>query len=205
MRALGVASRRAQFFECLPVACYACDCAGAITDYNSRSVELWGREPRTTDRFTAAHKLLDAQGNPLAPQATAAAVLLRSGLAQLTDQELVIEKPDGHRVVVLSNATLLRNEKGEVTGVLDVLQDITGRRWAEDARRVAERLGASARVAAEVAQLKPALLSTVSLLDRLCCDSTLSVQARGYTELARSELVHFDALMQEMALLAGAA
>ena len=39
LRALEAGSRRAQFFECLPVACYACDCTGAITDYNRRAVE----------------------------------------------------------------------------------------------------------------------------------------------------------------------
>jgi hypothetical protein len=166
---------------------------------------LWGRAPRPTDRFTGAYKVLDAQGNPLEPEATATAILLRSGLTHFNNQELVIEKPDGRRVTVLSNAAPLRDDNGRMIGALDVLQDITGRRWAEDARCLAERLETSARIAAEVAQLKPALISMENLLDRLRGDVTLSVQARNYTELARSELVHFDALMQEMALLAGAA
>jgi len=132
------------------------------------------------------------------------ALLLRSGLAQL-NKELMIERPDGKRVTVLSNVAPLCDPKGNMIGALDVFQDITDRRWSEDARRVAERVNASARVAAEVAQLKPSLLSMVSLLERLGRDATLSVQARGYTELARLELVHFDALVKEMTHLAGAA
>jgi hypothetical protein len=199
-----VGSPRSHFFECLPVACYACDCSGTITDYNRRSVELWGRAPQATDRFTGAHKILDAQGGSLAPEATATAFLLRSGLTQL-NKELVIERPDGKRLTVISNVAALRDEEGKVIGALDVLHDITDRRWSEDARRIAERLSASSRVAAEVMQLKPALLSMVNLLNLLGQDATLSVQARGYAELARLELVRFDALVKHMAHLAGAA
>lgn len=92
-----------------------------------------------------------------------------------------------------------------MVGAIDVLQDITDRRWLEEARRVAERVKASARVATEVAQLKPTLLSMLSTLDLLGRDSTLSVQARSYAELVRGDLVRFDALMKHMAHLAGAA
>jgi len=197
-------ARRSQFFECLPVACYACDRMGTITDYNSRSVDLWGRAPQATDRFTGAHKLLNARGDLLAPEATGIAFLLRSGLPQL-NRELVIEKPDGKRVTVLSNVAPLLDEGGTLVGALDVLQDITDRRWSEDARRLAERVSASARVAAEVVQLKPALLSMASFLELLGRDATLSVQARDHAEVVRLELVRFDALMRHMAHLSGAA
>ncbi len=179
---------------------------GTITDYNSRSVELWGRAPQATDRFTGAHKLLDVRGDLLAPEATGIAFLLRSGLPQLNiNRELVIEKPDGKRVTVLSNVAPLLDEGGTLVGALDVLQDITDRRWSEDARRLAERVSASARVAAEVVQLKPALLSMASLLELLGRDATLSVQARDRAEIVRLELARFDALMRHMAHLSGAA
>lgn len=196
--------RRAQFFEHLPVACYACDCTGVITDFNRRAVELWGREPLSSDRFTGAHRVLNAQGDPITVEATATAFLLRSGLAQV-NKELLIEKPDGRRVTVLSNATLLLDEDGNVVGALDVLQDITDQRCLEDARRVAERVNAFTRVAMEVAQLKPALLSMVQLLDSLGRDSALSMEARGFAEVAQLELVRFDALVRRMSHLSGVA
>jgi signal transduction histidine kinase len=140
----------------------------------------------------------------LAPEATATALLLRSGLQQV-NKELVIERPDGKRVTVLSNVAALVDEEGKTIGALDVLQDITDRRWSEDARRLAERVSATARVATQVVQLKPALLSIVSLLDLLGRDATLSVEARGYADLVRLELVRFDALVKHMAHLSGAA
>lgn len=197
-------STRSQFLDCLPVACYACDSSGTITDYNRHCVALWGRLPQATDRFTGAHKVLDTYGDLLAPEATATAFLLRSGLQQV-NKELVIERPDGKRVTVLSNVAALVDEQGKTIGALDVLQDITDRRWSEDARRLAERVSATARVAAQVVQLKPSLLSIVSLLDLLGRDATLSVEARGYADLVRLELVRFDALVKHMAHLSGAA
>jgi PAS domain S-box-containing protein len=196
--------RRAQFFECLPVACYACDCEGTITDYNYRVVEIWGRAPQKTDRYTGAHKIWDVNGEQIAPDASAMAFLLRSGLGQI-NKELVVERPDGQRVTVLSNVAPLLNQQGKIVGALDVLQDITRRRRLEDARRVAERVSASPRIALEVTQMKPALLSMLELLDRLGQDATLSVAARGYAELARLELVPFDELVRHMAHLSGAA
>jgi PAS domain S-box-containing protein len=200
--AVEAGSRRAQFFAHLPVACYACDCAGIITDFNRRAVELWGREPLSTDRFTGAHRVLDTRGDPIPFETTATAFLLRSGLSQI-NREVAIEKPDGRRITVLSNVAPLLDENANVIGALDVLQDITDQRSLEDARRVAERINAFTRVALEVAQLKPALHSMAQLLDSLGREATLSVEARGFTELAQLELVRFDALVRRMSHLSG--
>jgi hypothetical protein len=138
------------------------------------------------------------RGDELPPEATATSFLLNSGRPQV-NQELIVERPDGRRIPVLSNAAPLFDEEGKIVGALDVLQDITERRWLEDARRVAERVSASVRVANEVAQLQPALLSIVSLLDLLGREASLSVQVRGCAELARVELLRFDALVKHMA------
>ena len=147
--------------------------------------------------------MLDSRGRVIAREASATATLLKSGLSQ-ANRELILERPDGKRVTVLSNVAPLFDEAGAVAGALDVLQNITDHSRLEEARRLAERVTASARVATEVAQLKPSLLSIGSWLDLLGQDATLSVEARGYTELVRVELVRFDALVKHMVLLAGA-
>lgn len=195
---------RAQFFECLPVACYACDRDGRITDCNQRAVTLFGKDAQAADRFTVAYRLLDAYGIPVAPESSPTAFVLSSGVRELK-KEIVIEKPDGRRATVLSTVALLFDEGGNMIGALDVLQDITDRRWLEEAQRTAERVKASARVATEVTQLRPALVSMLSALDLLGRDITLSAQARNYAELVRLELARFDTLVKHMALLAGAA
>ncbi len=198
-------SSQAHFFERLPVACYACDRSGVITGFNRRAADLWGRDPQPADRFTGAHKIFDISGSFIPPEALPTAFLLRSGLAQ-RNHELVIEKPNGSRVTVLSNVAPLTGADGAIIGVVDVLQDITDRRWSEDARRVAERVSASARIAADVArQIKPPLVSMTALLDLLSQDSTLSAQGRGYAELVRQELSQFDRLAKQMTNLSGIA
>lgn len=193
-----------QLLQFLPLACYACDAAGTISHFNHHALALWGRAPEPDDRFTVASRIFDGHGNPLAPEATPMAVVLRTGLAQ-NHRELLMESLNGTRVRVLSNVAPLCDSAGNVVGAVDVLEDITRRRQLEDARRVAERISAGARVASEVTQLKPALLSTLSFLDLLGRDATLSTEARNYAELARLELVRFDAVMKQMAHLAGAA
>ncbi len=192
-----------QLLQFLPLACYACDASGAITQFNQHALALWGRAPEPGDRFSVT-RIFDGHGNPVAPEASPMATVLRTGIAQ-THRELIIQPFNGTRLRVLSNVAALRNGSGNVIGAIDVLQDITRRRQLEDARRVAERISACARVASEVTQLKPALLSTLTLLDRLGQDATLSTEARNYAELARLELVRFDTVMKQMAHLAGAA
>ena len=95
--------------------------------------------------------MFDVYGKRLEPDKTPIASVLRSGSAQ-RNSEVVIERPDGTRITVLSNAAPLCDGKGKLLGALEVFHDITERRWSEAARRVADRLAASARVASQVAQ-----------------------------------------------------
>ena len=51
----------------------------------------------------------------------------------VTDYALEIRHPDGKITPVLYNATVLRNERGEVSGVFAAARDISGRKRAEEA------------------------------------------------------------------------
>ena len=89
---------------------------------------------------------------------------------------------------------------------MEVFHDITERRWSEEARRVSERLCASARVASQVTeQLRKPLHSVTSLLDILRQDGNLSAEARTCMELIEQELLCFDQLSREMVHLSTAA
>src|SRR5205814_1380699 len=48
-------------------------------------------------------------------------------------QEILIERPDGRRASVLAHAHPIRDSKGEVTGSVNVLVDITERKQATEA------------------------------------------------------------------------
>jgi signal transduction histidine kinase len=194
-----------QLLECLPVAICSCDVHGLLIEYNRHAVELWGREPQIGARFCGAPRLFDSRGKLVDERNTPVARVLKSGLEQ-RNTELIIERPDGKRINVLSNAAPLLNTQGHIVGALEVFQDITERRWSEEARRVADRLAASARVASAVAQqMKKPLLSLSSLLQVLRQDANLSAEARSYTELIQQELLRFDNLAKEMVHLSMAA
>jgi hypothetical protein len=57
------------------------------------------------------------------------------------DAEVHIERPDGSRVIVIVNIAPLKDDQGEITGVINCFYDVTGRKQAEGALResVAER------------------------------------------------------------------
>jgi signal transduction histidine kinase len=60
------------------------------------------------------------------------AQVIRTGIPR-RNQEVVIERPDGTRIVVLVNVAPLRNEQGELTGAVNCFLDISGRKEAEQA------------------------------------------------------------------------
>ena len=186
------------FLDHLPIAIVACDLDGNITQYNRRAVQLWGQEPKAGDRFTGAIRAYDSSGKLLLPEGSPICKTLRNGRPQ-QNVETVIERADGSRISVLSNIAPLFESDGTLLGAMETFHDITERRWSEDARRLADRMAASSRIAAEVArQLKNPLHAVSNLVDTLRQDSNLSAEARSCTELIKQELSRFDRLAREM-------
>jgi signal transduction histidine kinase len=137
-----IEERFRQLVEVMPVAVLVCDASGAIQSYNSRAVELWGREPAIDD--SAYHYRSDLRP-PFLPGALAPhleprmAEVLRTGVA-VRDEEVVIERPDGSRITILVNIVPLRNDSGELTGAMNCFQDITERKQFEEGVQRSERL-----------------------------------------------------------------
>ena len=182
----------------------ACDRMGKITHHNQRAAEFWGGEPQPQDRFSGAVKLRDTRGKLLDLVASPLAVALHTGKPQY-NRELVMERLDGSRVTILSNATPLFDPARKLLGAVEVFQDITEHKWSEDAKRVAERLAASARMANQVQQIAKPLDSISNLLDMLRRDRNLSTEARACADQIQQELTRFTRLAREMDPLAVAA
>ncbi|HET7411449.1 MAG TPA: PAS domain S-box protein, partial [Pararhizobium sp.] len=130
-----------EFLELIPVAVYICDRDGLILQYNRRAAELWGRSPKlsdTTERFCGSYRLYRLDGGPISHAECPMADALRTGVP-VRDQEAVVERPDGTRVVALVNIDVIRNEAGAVIGAINCFQDVTERRQAQTALRRRER------------------------------------------------------------------
>ncbi|HZV06663.1 MAG TPA: PAS domain S-box protein [Gemmataceae bacterium] len=120
----------------LPAAAYTCDAEGLITYFNERAVELWGRAPKLNDpvdRFCGSFRLFSSSGTPIPHRMCWMALALRDA-KPYTDQEIIIERPDGSQRIVLAYANPFLDEEGRPIGAVNVLVDITDRRRAELAR-----------------------------------------------------------------------
>jgi two-component system CheB/CheR fusion protein len=122
-----------RLFDLLPVAIYVCDPDGLILFYNRRAAELWGRSPKLedpSDRFCGAYRMYSLEGGPIAHAECPMAEVLRTGISA-SDQEIMIERPDGSRGIALVNIGVLKDRTGSLLGAVNCFQDITERRQNE--------------------------------------------------------------------------
>ena len=138
---VGESERRYRaLFDLVPVAVYSTDAEGVIQEFNRRAVELWGREPTTTERFCGSFKIFYPNGRPMPHDECPMARVLRDEELSPEDCEIVVEKPDGTRRNVLVSPRAVKNERGAITGAINCLHDITERkRVAEQSRATEER------------------------------------------------------------------
>jgi PAS domain S-box-containing protein len=120
-------------WDLVPAAVYACDLQGTIVRFNRRAAELWGREPKLLDpreRYCGAHRLYYVDGRLLPHSECPMADVLVTGEI-VRDQEVMIERPDGSRIIALVNIEPLRDSKGAIIGAINCFQDITERKRSE--------------------------------------------------------------------------
>lgn len=170
-------------FELGPVAVYSCDARGVVQNFNRRSAELWGREPKLGDkseRFCGSHKMFRPDGSFLAHKRCPMADVLSGKIPGVRDAEVVLERPDGSRVTIVVNIRPLKYSGGKITGAINCFYDITERKEAEAARRRLEIL----------------TVSNLELETEIIRQRTL-VETRRQSELHQSQLLEQSNRMQE--------
>src|SRR5450631_53665 len=114
-----------QLLDLLPVGVYVCDRAGLIVRYNRAAAELWGCSPKIGDptlRFCGSHRLYGLDGNIIPQAKCPMGEVLATGQG-LCDQEIVIERPDGERIVALINIAAIKDSAGDVVGAVNVFRE----------------------------------------------------------------------------------
>ena len=123
-----------QLVHALPAALYTCDAQGRVMLYNEAAVALWGREPKVgKDLWCGSWRIYEPDGTPLPLDQCPMAVAIREGRS-IRGKEMVIERPDGTQRYVLPYPEPIRNASGEVIGAVNMLVDLTERKWAEATR-----------------------------------------------------------------------
>lgn len=111
----------------LPLPAYLTDAEGYLTYYNEAAAELWGHRPVLGKaRWTGAWRLYSLGGQPLSAEQSPTSVSLKADRG-VQGAEAIVERPDGSRVTVRGNPSLVRDAQGKVIGTLNVLIDLSDR------------------------------------------------------------------------------
>ncbi len=127
-----------EIVEAIPAAVYTTDAQGRITFFNKAAVEFSGRVPELgTDSWCVTWKLYNIDGTPLPHDQCPMAVALKEQ-RPIFGCEAVAERPDGERRTFTPYPTPLFDAGGRLTGAVNMLVDITGRKRAEQTLRESE-------------------------------------------------------------------
>jgi len=123
--------RYLEFIENLPIATYSCNAEGHVLIYNKAAAVLWDGKPEIEkDLWCGSGKIYNEHGNPIPCDKSPMAIALKEG-RKITDQEIIIERPNGDRINIMPNSVPFLDSSGRVTGAVNVLIDISARKKAE--------------------------------------------------------------------------
>jgi hypothetical protein len=119
-----VLDRPDHLLDLLPIGVYVCDRAGLIVRYNRAAEELWGCSPKVGDptiRFCGSYRLFGLNGDLIPHAKCPMAEVLATGRG-LRDEEIVVERPDGARNVMLVNVEAIKDSSGILVGAVNVFR-----------------------------------------------------------------------------------
>ncbi len=124
-------NRYKELIENLPIATYFCDQEGNILLYNKAAVALWGREPNIgKDKWSGCWKIYKENGEAFPVDLHPMSIALKEGRKNII-QEVIVERPNGDRLNVLPHPVPFEDSSGRITGVVNMLIDITDRKKVE--------------------------------------------------------------------------
>jgi PAS domain S-box-containing protein len=114
-----------RLLDILPVGVYVCDRAGLVVRYNRAAAELWGCSPKIGDptvRYCGSYRLYGMDGGYVPHAKCPMADVIATGQG-LRDREIVVERPDGTRIVALVNIEAIKDDFGRVIGAVNVFRN----------------------------------------------------------------------------------
>ena len=115
-------------FDLCPIATYLIDTTGVIVKFNDLATQLWGREPvlgDTDEKFCGSHQLFLLDGTPLPHDQCPMAQVLSGAITLATDEQVVIERPNGSRVTVIVNIRSLHDSRGDIVGAINCFYELS--------------------------------------------------------------------------------
>ena len=113
----------AVLWDGLPVAVAMSDANGHLLRFNRGATELWGQTPESGSGRGGAFRLYHADGRRVLDSEMPLADALATG-RPARDVTLIVERPDGSRVSVLSTANPVRDGDGRTIGAIECFQEV---------------------------------------------------------------------------------
>ena len=171
-----------RLLDLLPVGVYVCDQAGLIVRYNRAAAELWGCSPEIGDpsvRFCGSYRLYGLNGDLIPHAKCPMGDVLATGQG-LRDQEIIIERPDGARVIALVNIEAIKDSSGFVVGAVNVFR--------EKPRQQAVHLNGHSRNSDKILQALPVAVYTTDADGHITFYNEAAAELWGVEpELGKSE------------------
>lgn len=118
--------------DIIPVTVYTCDKLGYITAYNQASVKLWGRAPEIGhDLWCGSWKIFTPGGEALSLDDCPMARTLKTR-RPINGEEIVIQRPDGSRILVKAYPQPIFDSNGQLTGAVNTLIDVSEYKTGEE-------------------------------------------------------------------------
>lgn len=109
----------------LAVGVYSCDQRGCIIFYNNAATKLWGRKPEIEkELWCGPWKMFNPDGTVLPADSCSMAIAVKEGRA-IISEEIIVERRDGSRSVILTHAQPEFGLSGEIIGAINIVIDIT--------------------------------------------------------------------------------
>jgi len=145
-----------QVLDALHVGVSIIDRQGRIVVANTSARQLWGGEGAGAQQL-AEHKAWWADtGEPVRPEEWGVARAIQGEFS--VEEEVLVETPDGGQKLIRSSAAPIVDERGEIVGAVNVSEDVTAARTAEETRvreeaehRRTEKMEAVGRLAGGIA------------------------------------------------------
>jgi PAS domain S-box-containing protein len=106
--------------------------SGKITYANDRAIDLYGVNPiglKVDIQLAKMVKLFKPDGKVYPPQTLPASRALKG--EKIVNDEAIIERPDGSKIIVCSTSAPLNNANGEIIGSVAIFEDITEKKALE--------------------------------------------------------------------------
>jgi PAS domain S-box-containing protein len=176
-----------RLLDLLPVGVYVCDQDGLIVRYNRAASELWGCSPKVGDpakRFCGSYRLYGSNGVLIPHAKCPMSDVLATG-RELHDQEIIIERPDGTRLVALVNIAAIKDSTGRVAGAVNVFRE----KPAQHSNGLDEnRLNGHGRNSDELLQALPVAVYTTDAVGHITFYNAAAADLWGvHPELGKSE------------------